>query len=227
MVAHELRTPLNAALGWLCRLRADGSASEHVTAVVDHIDRNLQLEARLVEDLLDVGRVGLGGLRLVRTVVDVREIVTTSIAAFEPDAQAKKVHLRFSEDGSSEVRQVCGDELRLRQVIWNLLSNALKVTPPGGVVDVSLRVDARWIRILVSDSGPGMDAAYAKVAFCPLARKRRRNRTAGTQGLGVGLLLVRALVELHGGSVAVDAGGGGSGATFGVALPRHLVRRTR
>jgi signal transduction histidine kinase len=221
LIAHELRTPLNAALGWASHLRAHHVMNEHVARVVHDIERNLQLEARLVEDLLDFGRIGLGRLRLNPAIVDMREIVTASLTALEPQAAANGIQLRLSDGRPQEACQVRGDDLRLRQVLWNLLSNAVKFTPPGGVVDASLEVDPDWVRVVVRDSGQGMNPRFAKVAFHAFAQEQPRDPTTNRQGLGLGLAIVGRLVELHNGFVTVDSGES-RGATFTVGLPRHV-----
>jgi signal transduction histidine kinase len=221
LIAHEMRTPLNAALGWVSHLHTHDAANEQVARVVLNIERNLQLEARLVDDLLDFGQIGLGRLRLNPTIVDMREIVMASLITLEPQAETNSVQLRFSDGGPQEAYQVRGDDLRLRQALWNLLSNAVRFTPPGGTVDVKLVVDPDWIRVVVRDSGQGMNPEFAKVAFRAFAQERRRDPTTNRQGLGLGLALVRRLVELHGGFMTADAGDQSTGAMFAAAIPRR------
>jgi signal transduction histidine kinase/CheY-like chemotaxis protein len=215
-VSHELRTPLTAIYGW-ARMLADGAIGERQQqAALRTIERNARAQARLVDDLLDVSSVTGGKLRLDVRMVDVPAIVEGAVATVAPAADAKGIRIKTSVDPAAD--RVPGDTDRLQQVVWNLLSNAVKFTPAGGRIDVSVSRDAGGIEIAVSDTGAGIAPE-----FLPHVFERFRQEEAGTRrrygGLGLGLAIVRNLVELHGGSVTARSGGSGCGATFVVRLP--------
>ena len=214
-LSHELRTPLNAILGWASMLRG-GTLDETVRARgLGAIERNAKAQAHLVDDLLDVSRAISGKLQIETSEVDLRTVAAEAVAAARPAAHAKSIELR-AEIGNAGA--VTGDADRLRQVVWNLLSNAIKFTPAGG--RVTLRVSRRGsdAQIVVSDSGAGIDAEFLPYVFERFTQADgTTTRTYG--GLGLGLAMVRHLVELHGGTVAVESAGVGRGATFTVRLP--------
>jgi signal transduction histidine kinase len=214
--SHELRTPLTAILGWSQLLRS-GTLDEATAArAVTTIERNAHLQARLVEDILDVSRVITGKLRLNVEPVDVASVVNAAIDAVQLSSDAKGIRLEVALDPSA--RRVSGDSSRLQQVIWNLLSNAIKFTPAGGRVEVRLeRVDSD-VQISVSDTGNGISRDFLPFVFDRF-RQADSTSTRGHGGLGLGLSIVRHLVELHGGAVYVDSAGEGSGATFTIRLP--------
>jgi signal transduction histidine kinase len=227
-VSHELRTPLNAILGWTGTLKRAGDPARAATAV-EVIERNGHVLSQLVEDLLDVARIATGGFRLTRTSVDMRTVVTAATDAVRPTAEAKNVRLRVSVPAeSSEETLVRGDSIRLQQVVWNLLWNAVKFTGDGGAVQLDLRTGQRatgddhagdsTIAIVISDTGAGIAPELLPHVFEPF---RQGTATDGSRrsGLGLGLAIVRHLVELHGGSVVAHSDGLGRGATFTVRLP--------
>ena len=220
-VSHELRTPLNAIVGW-SRLLSDGDLAEdrkaHAVAV---IRRNADAQARLIEDLLDVSRIVSGQLRLDVQSVEPARLIRAVLESIKPAVDAKGIRLEVVLD--SEDATVLGDENRLQQIIWNLLSNAAKFTPRQGKIRVTLqRVDST-IEIVVSDNGRGISAD-----FLPYVFDRFRQADGGIDrahgGLGLGLAISRHLVELHGGSIGVTSAGPDRGTTFTVRLPRAAVR---
>jgi len=215
-VSHELRTPLNSILGWAQLMRTgtlDGSSSARALLT---IERNTKTLAQIIEDLLDVSRIIAGKLRLDVRPVELDSVVEAALEAIRPATDAKNIQLDVSLD--SGVGAVSGDAGRLQQVVWNLLSNAIKFTPSGGQVSVKLERDASRALITVSDSGEGIGEEFLPYVF---DRFRQADSTFARMhgGLGLGLAIVRHLVELHGGSVGADSKGKGEGATFTVSFP--------
>ena len=219
-LSHELRTPLNAMLGWAQVLRLGKLDSQSAARALETIERNARAQAQLIADLLDVSRIITGKLRLELQPVELPRIIEATLDSVRPGADAKGVHLDVSLDRLTS--PVLGDADRLQQVIWNLLSNAIKFTPQGGKVSVHLRQTGGSAEIRVEDTGAGIRPDFLPYVF---DRFRQADgaltRTHG--GLGLGLSIVRHLVELHGGSVAVASEGEGKGALFTVRLP---VRQT-
>jgi PAS domain S-box-containing protein len=220
MVSHELRTPLNAILGWtqlMMRSRHDPAVVERG---LDVVARNTRLQAQLISDLLDISRIVSGKLRLDVQSVALDSVVTDAIEAVQPEAAAKGVDIRRTlGDG---VGQVAGDPGRLQQVVWNLLSNAIKFTPSGGHIGVTLRRVDSHAEITVADTGAGINAEFLPHIFDRF-HQADRSITRRFGGLGLGLSIVKHLVELHGGTAHVDSGGEGKGATFTIKLPTSNV----
>ncbi len=217
-LSHELRTPLNAIVGW-ARMLLDGTMDQRsTTRALQVIDRNAQLQAQLVEDILDVSRIITGGLRLDLQPVDLASIIGAALDAVRPAANAKKLRLRSRLAASARMTE--GDPQRLQQVVWNLLANAVKFTPPGGLVAVELiDVDDKGISIRVEDDGAGIDPTFLPHVF---ERFRQADGSVSREhgGLGLGLAIVRHLVELHGGTVRAESSGPGKGSAFTIDLPR-------
>ena len=217
-VSHELRTPLNAILGWT-RMLLDGTLSPgSARRALEVIDRNAQLQVQIVADILDASRIITGGLTLEVQTVDLAATVTAAIDAVRPAADAKPIAIQLQV--AEAARTLRGDPQRLQQVVWNLLSNAVKFTPAGGLIQVSLSSGAGdRILVQVSDNGAGIDPAFLPHVF---ERFRQADGSASRQfgGLGLGLAIVRYLVELHGGQVRAESEGTGKGSTFTVELPR-------
>jgi len=215
-LGHELRTPLNAILGWAHLIRKKTEPGADIEQGLTVIERNARLQAQLIEDLLDMSRIIAGKLRLDVQPVDVPAVVLAALEAVRPAADAKGVRIQEKIDPHGGT--VSGDPNRLQQVVWNLLSNAVKFTPRGGRVAVSVEPTESHVRITVSDTGEGIDPA-----FLPLVFDRFRQADASTTrqhgGLGLGLAIVRHLVELHGGTVEAVSEGKGRGAVFAVNLP--------
>jgi signal transduction histidine kinase len=215
MLSHELRTPLTSMLGYLGMLRDGKVTADNIDRVLDTLDRNTHLQARLVDDLLDLSRIGAGKLELQRTPVDVRASVRDALDACRADADAAQV--KIASALPDEPVPVLGDPVRLQQVVGNLLSNAIKFTPDRGAVDVRLDRDGAVARLVVRDTGHGIAADLLPHLFEPF--RQGGDASARRRGLGLGLAIVRFLVEQHGGTVRADSPGAGCGATFTVALP--------
>ena len=221
-VSHELRTPLTAIIGWSSLLRS-GKLDEASSANgLETIERNAKAQSQLIEDLMDVSRVITGNLRLDVSPVNLISVVETAVDAVRLAAEAKAIRLQILLDPSAG--PISGDSARLQQIIWNLLSNAIKFTPKGGRVQLRLERVNSHLEIIVSDTGQGVSPE-----FLPYVFDRFRQADAATTrrhgGLGLGLAIVRHLVELHGGTVRVDSPGEGQGATFTVSLPLMIVHR--
>ncbi len=220
LVSHELRSPLNAILGYAALLRHGGLEAQKVKHAADVIERSGKAQAQLIDDLLDTARIISGKLRLFVGPVDLVSVIGESVQTVRPAADAKGISLRA--DLPPEIGQITGDPARLQQVVWNLLSNAVKFTPPGGRVEVQLeRVDPH-ICITVSDTGKGLSPDFLPYVF---DRFRQADVSSARRygGLGLGLALVKYLVELHGGTVEAASAGEGQGATFKVTLPVRAV----
>jgi PAS domain S-box-containing protein len=215
-VSHELRTPLQSILGWARLLRSGHVSPEQTGKALETIERNALVQSQLIEDILDVSRIITGKARIHTHVVDVASVLGAALDTTQPAARAKGVEL--SAAVPSDIGTVLGDSDRLQQVIWNLLSNAVKFTPPGGHVRLSAQRTESELRIDVTDDGQGINPN-----FLPYVFDRFRQAEAGVArshgGLGLGLAIVRHLVELHGGTVEAWSGGVGQGATFSVNLP--------
>jgi signal transduction histidine kinase/CheY-like chemotaxis protein len=216
-LSHELRTPLNAIMGWTMMLRHGQVQPDRVSAALDVVDRNARAQAQLIEDVLDIARVITGKLRLDLAPVVLRPVIDAAVDAVRPGADAKGVHV-IVEHPSPETPVVLGDAGRLQQIVWNLLSNAVKFTPPGGEVRVRVQVSGTAILLTVADSGIGLSPEFLPFVF---DRFRQEDQTATRLhgGLGIGLSIVRHLVELHGGDVSAQSEGAGRGATFTISLP--------
>ena len=221
VVSHELRTPLNAILGWARMLRAGTLPSEDVPRALETIERNAQAQAQLIEDLLDVSRIVSGKLRLDMRPVDVRDVLEESVETVRPTADARGVTLTTA---IGNVGPVSGDAQRLQQIVWNLLSNSIKFTPRGGSVSVRAEQVGSTVRIVVSDSGQGIDSEFLPHVFDRFRQAASTGKTR-RKGLGLGLAIVRHLVEAHAGTVEAASDGAGQGATFTVELP-VMVGRT-
>jgi len=223
-LSHELRTPLNAILGWTRLLRSSAVPAAGVDRALEKIERNAQVQSRLVEDLLEVSRIASGKLRLDVKSLDLAALTTTAIDSIRPTAEARGVAIdRMFE---APVFPTGGDPDRLQQVIWNLLSNAVKFTLPGGAVLVRLRRDGATDELSVSDTGIGIDAAFLPNVF-DMFRQADASSTRAHGGLGLGLSIVRNLVEMHGGDVRAESDGLNTGARFIVRLPVRVLDRVR
>ena len=217
-LSHEIRTPLNAVLGWTRILKSRDLDPSTLQRAIDVIDRNAAAQLTLVSDLLDMSRIAAGKLRLEVVPLDLEPVAMGAVDVIRPAADAKGVRLVTR---LSQVPPVSGDADRLSQVIWNLLSNAVKFTEPGGLVTVTLESHSGDVVLAVADTGQGIDAKFLPHVF---ERFTQSDSSASRRhgGLGLGLALVRELVELHGGTVRVQSGGAGAGTTFTVTLPARL-----
>jgi signal transduction histidine kinase/ActR/RegA family two-component response regulator len=216
-VSHELRTPLTAVLGWTHVLRSGRLDPESTARALDTVERNARAQNQLIEDLLDMSRIITGKLRFDARTVDPVACVEAALDSVRPAAEAKGVRLERSS--AAAVGAVSGDPDRLQQVVWNLLTNAIKFTPAGGSVRVTLGGDDARVEIAVSDTGAGIGPEFLPYVFDRF-RQADGTTTRAQGGLGLGLAIVRHLVELHGGTVRAESEGEGHGATFTVSLPR-------
>lgn len=215
-ISHELRTPLNAILGWTRILSSGKLPPEDALRALQTVERNARAQAQLIEDLLDVSRIITGKLRMEVRPTNPALFAEAAIEAVQPAAAAKDIRIRKVFDTAAS--SVAGDAVRLQQVVWNLLSNAVKFTPRGGRVEVTLERVNSHVQIAVSDTGQGISPDFLPHVF---DRFRQADQASTRQhgGMGLGLAIVRHLVELHGGSVAAMSEGPGKGATFIVRLP--------
>ena len=213
-LSHELRTPLNAIVGWAGILQMDRRA-ETVQQGVEVIERNAKLQAQMIEDLLDMSRILSGKLLFEVRKMDLGPLAKAAVAGLQPTANAKGVRLQMQIEASQFVN---GDPARLQQVVWNLLNNAIKFTPEGGTVQVRVHTSGNQTELIVADSGQGI-----RPEFLPYVFDRFRQGDASTTrrhgGLGLGLSIVKSLVEMHGGTVSAHSAGEGQGATFTVRIP--------
>jgi len=216
VVSHELRTPLNAILGWVQLLRSRRMDEAKADKALEVIERNAKVQTQLIEDLLDTSRLMRGQLYLQMCPVDMAEAIAEAIDSVQPAAAAKNIQINSAI--ASEIGMVWGDRDRLQQIIWNLLSNAVKFTPDGGQVEVKLNCIDQFLEFQVSDTGIGISPEFLPYVFDRF-RQAERATTRSSSGLGLGLAIVRQLVELHGGTVRASSAGFGSGATFIVKLP--------
>lgn len=215
-VSHELRTPLTAILGWAHLIRS-GQLDEKLSVnALETIERNARAQSQLVDDLLDVSRITTGNLRLDVRQVEPTSFIESAIEALRPAAEAKAVRIQKVMD--TAVVSVAGDPARLQQIVWNLLANAIKFTPKGGRVQIRLERINSHIEIAVSDTGIGIKPEFLPHVF-ERFRQEDQKTTRQHGGLGLGLAIVRHLVELHGGTVEAESAGEGQGSTFIVKLP--------
>lgn len=223
-LSHELRTPLNAILGYAQLLQMGEDNSEQIQDGLSVIERNGRIQARIIEDLLDMSRIISGKVRLDIHPVQLEEVIEAALETIRPSADAKEIRLQTLID--SKAGPVLGDFARLQQVVWNLLSNAVKFTPKGGRVQVSLERVNSHLEINVCDTGEGISPEFLPYVFDRFRQADgTTSRTHG--GLGLGLAIVKHLMELHGGNVRVKSAGQGQGSTFTATLPLQIVHPER
>lgn len=220
ILSHELRTPLNAILGWSAMLRQRTLSEDKVLRALETIERNAKSQAQLIEDILDISRIITGKLRLQVRPVHLVPVIESAIESVRLAAEAKSIRLQSRLD--SEAGRLLGDANRLQQVVWNLLSNALKFTPKDGRVEIRLERVNSHAEITVTDTGPGITSDFLPFVFDRF-RQHDSSTTRSYGGLGLGLAIVRQLVELHGGTVTVVSPGIGQGTTFTVTLPAMII----
>ncbi|HEV2914802.1 MAG TPA: response regulator [Pyrinomonadaceae bacterium] len=218
-LSHELRTPLTSILGWSHLLRTNKLDQENMARALETIERNARSQSQLIDDLLDVSRIITGKLRLDVRPVELVTVIEAAIDSMRPAAEAKAVNFAVTLDRAAS--QVSGDSNRLQQVVWNLFSNAVKFTPEGGRVEVRLERRDGHAQITVSDTGQGIAPQFLPFIFDRF-RQADGSTTRKHGGLGLGLAIVRHLVELHGGTIKVHSDGEGHGATFSIALPLRV-----
>ncbi len=221
-VSHELRTPLTSMLGWTYMLRESDLDEATRTRAVDTIERNARLQSQIVDDILDVSRIITGKLVMDAQPVDLTHVIETAIHAVQPAAEAKEIRIEKQLEGGPHL--VSGDANRLQQVLWNLFSNAVKFTPRGGTITIQMRLINSHVEIKVTDTGLGISKEFLPYVFDRF-RQADSSTTRKYGGLGLGLAIVRHLVELHGGMVRADSPGEELGATFTVTLPLVATRQ--
>ncbi len=222
-MSHELRTPLNAIVGWSHLLRVGHVSPEQTPKVLDTIERNARMQSRLIEDILDLARIEQGKLVLSVASVEMVRVVEAALDAVRPAAEAKGIRLQPVLDSQATI---VGDADRLQQVVWNLVSNAIKFTPKGGCVQVWLRRQESHVELMVVDDGQGVAPDFLPHVFDRF-RQGQASPSRAVGGLGLGLVIVRSIVELHGGTVTAESEGPGKGATFVVALPTATLHADR
>jgi PAS domain S-box-containing protein len=214
-LSHELRTPMTAVLGWARMLKLGLTESESREAL-DAIEKSAEIQAQLIDDVLDVSRIVAGKMTFKPVLIDVGPVLHAAMTTVHPAASAKGIEILASVPPL--LPQILGDEGRLQQVIWNLLANAVKFTPRGGSITVRLVHAGSVLRLMVQDNGKGIEPDYLPHVFEPFSQEDG-TMTRSHEGIGLGLSIVRSLVELHGGRIRVASDGAGLGATFTVELP--------
>lgn len=219
MVAHDLRVPLGGILGWIQLLRLEKTRSKDFVQGLDGVERNATLQARLLDDLLDVSRIANGSLQLDRRVIKLSSVVERAIDTVGPVADEKGIWLQTALDPDAD--DLFGDPNRLQQVVWNLLTNAIKFTPDGGQILISARRAGGNVQLAVSDTGKGISPDFLPYVF---DRFKQGDASAErTGGLGLGLAIARHIVEMHGGTIRAYSEGPEHGAVFTVELPHVAV----
>jgi signal transduction histidine kinase len=219
-LSHELRTPINAILGWSQLIKPGESSKAEVGEAMEVIQRNARLQAHLIDDLLDMSRVVSGKMRLDIQRVELSSVIDAALESVRPAAEAKSIRIEKMIDPLAG--PVTGDPARLQQIIWNILSNALKFTDKGGKVQIVLERVNSHLDLSVSDTGAGISADFLPYVFDRLSQAEPL-LTRKYTGLGLGLAIVKSLVELHGGTIRVKSGGLGLGCTFIVSLPVSIL----
>jgi signal transduction histidine kinase/ActR/RegA family two-component response regulator len=217
-LSHELRTPLTAILGWARMLNIGDLDEELMRTATQTIEQSAQVQAQLIDDVLDLSRIISGKIRIESSTVNVARIVTAALEGVRLAAAARQIHLEVDTGPAPDELVILGDGNRLQQIIWNLLTNAIKFTPEGGTVTLSAQRRDGSVVIAVSDTGIGISAEFLPHVFEPF-RQAEDPTTRSHGGLGLGLSIVRHLVELHGGSIRAASQGAGKGSTFAITLP--------
>ena len=220
-LSHELRTPLNAIIGWVQLLRTGKMSQVQTDKAINVIDRNAKAQNQLIDDLLDVSRIIRGTMQLELKPTDLSQVIMSSLDTVRPSASAKNI--KVVELLTSHLPEINADRERLQQVFWNLLINAIKFTPAGGQITISSSTTANTVAITVTDTGQGIAADVLPFVFDRFRQAETKSSTRTKGGLGLGLAIVRHLVEIHGGRVLANSRGLGKGATFTVELP--VLRR--
>jgi len=220
-LSHEMRTPLTAIVGWISIMRSKTCDKDDLQEGLNVIERNTQAQVKLIEDVLDVSRIVSGKLRLEMRPCSLMEIIGASLEAVRPSAQARGITIKSQVDPEAS-RSTC-DAARIQQAVWNLLANAIKFTPRGGSVGISLARENSSVRIQVTDNGQGIAAEFLPHVF---DRFRQADNTTRRKhgGLGLGLSIVKHIVEMHGGTVEAQSAGEGQGSQFSFLLPVHAVQ---
>jgi PAS domain S-box-containing protein len=214
-LSHELRTPMNAILGWLSILES-GKPIREIHSALAIINRNAQMQAKLIEDLLDMNRLMAGNVQLEIAAVDLGALLQATMQALQPAADAKGVQLIAAVSAGNG--ELFADGRRLQQVLWNLVHNAIKFTPAHGRVEIRVRRDDEHLEITVQDNGQGISPSFLPHVF-ERFRQQDATTTRAAFGLGLGLSIAKHLIELHGGTISAASAGDGAGATFSIRLP--------
>jgi PAS domain S-box-containing protein len=214
-LSHELRTPMTAVLGWARMLKL-GLPEAETREAIDAIEKSAEVQAQLIDDVLDVSRIVAGKMTFNPVPIDVGPVLRAAMTTVHPAASAKGIEILASVPPT--LPRVLGDEGRMQQIIWNVLSNAVKFTPRGGAITIRLTVVGSVLRLVIQDSGKGIEPAYLAHVFEPFSQEDG-SMTRSHEGIGLGLSIVRSLVELHGGRIRVGSEGAGRGATFTIDLP--------
>ena len=215
-LSHELRTPMNAILGWVSLL-ARGEGVQDSRHAIEVIQRNAQMQAKLIEDLLELNRLALGTTRLEIAPTDIGAVLLAAVESLQPTADAK--HVRIGTSVEPRLPQIQADPQRVQQILFNLLHNAVKFTGSGGTVDARVSQADGHIRVLVQDTGRGIAPDFLPFVFDRFRQADPSPTRGATWGLGIGLSIAKYLVELHGGSIYADSPGVNQGSTFTVQLP--------
>lgn len=225
IVSHELRSPLNAMLGWARVLRSENVDQETHNHAIRVIEQSAEMQSRLIEDLLDSARIASGKLRIESRPVNLIPAIQSAIDTVQPAAESRGVEIHADLELAQldpNAGIITGDAGRLQQIIWNLLTNAVKFTPRGGRVEITLKRQDPWATVTITDTGRGINAEDLPFIF-DLFRQADSSDTRPVGGLGLGLSLVKDLVELHGGQITAESEGAGKGATFTIKLPLRAV----
>jgi signal transduction histidine kinase len=217
MISHELRTPLNSILGWARIIKNEDIDNQTHTKAIETIIKNAETQNRLIKDLLDVARIISGKLTLEFQRTVFADLVVAAVESVKPSAEAKSLLIELHIAEKAKEKKINGDIHRLRQIVMNLLTNAVKFTPEGGKIDVNLTENDRQIILEVKDNGIGITADFLPFVFERFRQDKSIVRKSG--GLGLGLAIVRYLTEMHGGQVNVKSEGKNKGATFTVSFP--------
>ena len=215
-ISHELRTPLTAIIGWMVLVRGGKLSDADTRRALETIERNAKSQAQLIEDLLDISRIVSGKMDLKVKLLSPSSVISAAVEAIKPAAEVRDIRLRLIIDPTAG--PVLADPERLQQVVWNLLSNAVKFTPEGGLVEVRVLRAGSNVEITVSDNGKGIEPEFLPVVFDRFSQADS-STTRASGGMGLGLSVVKGIVELHGGQVRASSEGPGKGATFTVSLP--------
>jgi signal transduction histidine kinase len=216
ILSHELRTPLTSVYGWVQMMKRNNLDNATETKALEVIDRNIRLQTQLIDDLLNVSQIASGKLQIHHEKTDPRQVIQSAIEAAKPAADSKDIFLRFDSD--PDLPLISADPARFQQIVWNLISNAVKFTPKGGEILVWAGAAGNDLQIVVRDSGQGISADFLPQVFERFTQADASS-TRRHGGLGLGLALVKQLVELHGGTVEAESAGVGKGSKFTVHLP--------
>jgi len=223
-LSHELRSPLQSILGWIRLMKNSKLDAETSAHALDTIEHNTKAQVKIVNDLLDVSKIITGKARISMKSVDLKQIIGRAIDSILPGAQAKHLHTKFITNCNSVY--ILGDEDRLQQVFWNLLNNAMKFTPPNGSITISMTGIDQWAVVEITDTGIGIEPAFLPHVF-ERFRQGDSSTTKEHSGLGLGLAIVRHLIELHGGHISVESQGKGLGSTFRFSLLLQENQKSR